>query len=154
MTIEKVNQKQILAFRKYFSTIPHAKDLTLVVLKGHLLLEEQIRETVIERLTNKEAINKARFNCHQLICLAEALCPDDAPKKMWLAAKKLNKIRNDLAHHLEPKGVSDRIEDFIATFPSNFENDDNSLQEKFENSLLILIIMMSAYTDRQVIELL
>jgi hypothetical protein len=41
--------------------------------------------------------------------LAEALSTEDIDSKVWEAARKLNSLRNQIAHNLEPKGVVDRI---------------------------------------------
>jgi hypothetical protein len=112
-----IGEKQTNAFRKFFKNLPHGKDITLVVLKGHLLLEEQVRAIVDERLVTPSALLDSRFDCHQAICLAEALCPKDVDPSVWKAAKKLNRIRNDVAHNLSPKGLNDRLMDFIDAYP-------------------------------------
>lgn len=50
MSTDYVSPRQIEAFRRFFEKLPHGKDFTLVVLRGHLLLEEQVRAVVDERL--------------------------------------------------------------------------------------------------------
>ncbi|MEO5794633.1 MAG: hypothetical protein ABIP34_06335, partial [Rhodoferax sp.] len=76
----------------------------------HLLVEEQIRAFVDERLHNKAALIKAKLDCHQAICLAEALSNEELHPNVWEAARKLNNLRNHIAHTLEPIGLIDRID--------------------------------------------
>ena len=109
MTLPDVDAHAIASFRKFYTLLPRSEDATLVILKLHLLVEEQIRAFVDERMQNKEALETAKLECHQVICLAEALCAEDIHAHIWEAARKLNGLRNHIAHRLEPKGVLDRM---------------------------------------------
>lgn len=73
---------------------------------------------------------------------------------IWKAAKNLNKLRNDIAHNLDPKGLEQRVINFVELFPSGFAGENEPIQKKFEKSLLSLFVSMSALTEREVIELL
>ena len=86
--------------------------------------------------------------------MAEALCPEDVEPILWKSAKKLNKLRNDIAHKLDPKGLNERVADFVNGFPSGIEVPNDSLQERFEKSLLSLFILMATLTEKDIIELL
>lgn len=55
--------------------------------------------------------------------------------------KKLNKIRNDIAHRLESKGLQDRMDDLVNSFPSGFTFDDEV--SHFELTLLSLFTAVS-----------
>ncbi len=153
MESAEIGPKQRDSFRKFFQKLPHGKDITLVILKGHLLLEEQIRAIVDERLTTPSALKDSRLDCHQVICLAEALCPKSVDESTWKAAKKLNRIRNDVAHNLDPNGLNDRILDFADFYPSIISTPEDSTQEKFEKSLLSLFVSLSILTDKKIEEL-
>jgi hypothetical protein len=118
--MEDVSPRQIQAFRRFLLLMPHGKELDLVLLKAHLLVEEQVRQIVDERLKNPRALEDTRIDCHQAICIAQAFFPEDHQPWLWAALKKLNKLRNDIAHKLEPKGLADRIDDFVSSFPSGF----------------------------------
>jgi hypothetical protein len=88
--------------------------MTLLLLNGHLLVEELLRQLVDKALIKPAALEDARIEAYQRICLAEELCYDQAPAWLWDALKKLNSIRNKLAHNLEPTGLQDKIDDFQA----------------------------------------
>ncbi|TZF81994.1 hypothetical protein FW784_13445 [Lysobacter lacus] len=96
---------------------PDGADMTLQVLKGHLLVEELIREIFGLLLTFPDALRGergTRFECHQVICLVQAISPHSASEPwIWDAAKRLNGIRNDLAHNLEPRAVDEKIKSLI-----------------------------------------
>lgn len=112
MDLPHVDQHAIEAFRRFYTLLPRSSDATLVVLKIHLLVEEQIRAYVNERVANLAALKKAELNCHQTIWLAQALCADELHPNVWEAARKLNELRNKIAHDLEPAGVLERMSNF------------------------------------------
>jgi hypothetical protein len=100
------------ASKRYYRHLPSAEDMSLLLLKGHLLVEELLRQLVDNALVRPAALKDARLETYQFICLAEALFHDRAPNWLWDALRKLNSIRNKLAHELEPMGLNDKIADF------------------------------------------
>ena len=155
MGIDEVSDKQIRAFRRFLTVLPHGKNQDLVLLKAHLLIEEQVRQIVDERLKNPSALIDTRIDCHQAICLAQSFFPVDFQPWLWSALKKLNKIRNDIAHKLEPKGLDDKIKDFVASFPSGFA--DTAVDaDRFELTLWSVFVAVSDLVETpsaQIIEL-
>lgn len=117
MSVDKVSVNQINAFRRFLKILPHGKDQDLVLLKAHLLIEEQVRKLIEERVKNPDALIEARINCHQAICIAQSLFSADFQPWLWPAMKKLNRIRNEIAHKTQPK-LDNQIKDFVASFPS------------------------------------
>ena len=115
---KEVSPHQIHAFRRFLKLLPHGKDRALVVLKAHLMIEEQIRQIVDERLKNAEALRDARLDCHQCICLAQSFFSPEFQPWLWASLKKLNRIRNDIAHSVAPAGLQHRMDDFVKTYPS------------------------------------
>ena len=123
MTFEPHNQ-HIEAFRRLLQHLPGTNDNKHMLLKGHLLIEEQLKIVCSERVRRPKALNFSdpKWTAFQVISLAEALCGDDADEKLWNGLRKLNKLRNEVAHNLEPKGLSDKIADFIQSWPSGIAN--------------------------------
>lgn len=109
MPLLEADAHAIASFRKFYKLLPRGEDVSLLILKLHLLVEEQVRTFVDERLPNRVALEEARLECHQAICLAEALSAEDIHPSVWEAARKLNSLRNHVAHNLEPKGAIDRM---------------------------------------------
>lgn len=103
---------------KLASNLPMVNDMILQLLKGHLIIEEILRELLQLRLQNPEALrgkHGASFDCHQVICLVESLhCTEKERQWVWVASKKLNRIRNSLAHNLQPNGLNEQAIGFIS----------------------------------------
>ena len=114
MPTRTITDHEVKAFRRFYTLLPRTNDPTLLVLKVHLLIEEQLRQLVDERVAKPEAVSEARLDCFQVVCLCEAFCAYETGPKLWNALRKLNKLRNDLAHTLEPTGVQDRMKNIAS----------------------------------------
>ncbi len=126
------------AFERFKQHLPGGGNLILTILKGHLLIEEQIWLLIKNRVPVFEALKDAEITSHQKLCLAEALIDDFTREVrdvgwLWSALKKLNKLRNDIAHKLSQSGVEDRIKDFVNRVPDSLNNTNLSI--KFEYAL-------------------
>lgn len=155
MVAAPVSTKEVEAFRRFVTLLPHGKDLILVILKGHLLIEEQLRQIVDEHVKKPEALAMAHLNCFQVICLAEAFCSDRAAPWVWKALRNLNSLRNDTAHNIEPKRFQQRIEGIVWTVGENsiFAGSgfgDSNEQTRFELCLWVLFTSVAALVERPV----
>jgi hypothetical protein len=109
-----------LTLQRMINHYPADADITLQVLKGHLILEETLRDLLDALLVNPSALRGEKgisLSCHQVICLAHALTPIpfDSYCWLWASAKQLNGLRNDIAHKLAPSGVEKKLNSFIST---------------------------------------
>lgn len=161
MDLPPVDEHAIDAFRRFYTLLPRSTDAALVILKIHLLIEEQIRAYVEERVASSASLKQADLTCHQAIWLAEALCKDDIRPNVWEAARKLNELRNKIAHNLEPAGVLERMSNFCtligfspqmrsATAPSPVP----SPLEDFEFAASMLYNEIALYVKRKLPEVL
>jgi hypothetical protein len=93
-------------------------DGTLLVLKGHLLIEEALYRMVCTKLLQPQFLNKANLRFSQLLHIARALYPDDeVPAAVWETVEALNTLRNRLAHHLEPSDLRSLLLKFTGPKP-------------------------------------
>jgi hypothetical protein len=111
-------------FRRHFPR--RSNDFALVVLNGHLLLEESVNRLLAALLFRPEAIDGANLRFYQKLCLIRALAPTEGAKSLedpegpgWLfrmldAAEKLNTMRNRLAHHLDAPQIEAQARDFLS----------------------------------------
>jgi hypothetical protein len=111
-------------FRRHFPR--RSNDFALVVLKGHLLLEESVNHLLEALLYRPEAIEGANLRFYQKLCLIRALAPTEGAKSLedpegpgWIfrmldAAEKLNTMRNRLAHHLDAPQIEAQARDFLS----------------------------------------
>lgn len=147
--MSEITERQLDAFERFLSVLPHGQDTELVLLKGHLLIEEQVRTLVDKRLRNPAALHEANatLECHQVIHLAKAFFPLGHQPELWQAVAKLNKMRNDIAHNILPSGsLNDRISAWVETFPTGFcDLTDKTL--RFEFTLWSLFAAISELVD-------
>jgi hypothetical protein len=102
-------------FRRHFPR--RSNDFALVVLKGHLLLEESVNHLLAALLYRPEAIEGANLRFHQKLCLIRALAPVGPQGEVFRfadAAEKLNTMRNRLAHHLDHPQIEALARDFLS----------------------------------------
>ena len=136
---------------RFLDHFPIEGDLTLKILKGHLLLEEIMREIFIMQLPHPDSLNGNKgtsLDCHKVICLTEAITPiSHTIPWVWVATKKLNNIRNDLAHQLSPSGLENKVSDLINYVNKESPEIDEIKKEMNvpgDNDLFLVIIAMCA----------
>lgn len=88
-------------YDKHF--LPDCDEQT-AVLKAHLLIEELLRDFCYESVRFPKHLQQARLSFSQVIHLTRALCVLQEPSFdfMWGMLSQLNKLRNFMAHELEP----------------------------------------------------
>ena len=156
MSSPEADAHSIAAFQKFYKLLPRGSDISLLILKLHLLVEEQIRTFLEERVASTKALAAAKLDCHQAICLAEALCTDNIQSQVWEAARKLNSLRNHIAHNLEHRGIIDRmnsISSLIGIAPELFKIDgktpEGAAVENLTFSVSVLHSEISLYVKRK-----
>ena len=98
---------------RFFRYLPKS-DLTLIVLKGHLLLEESLNELFLRILKLPSAIDDARLTFFQKVCVAQAIMDDvGGHPHFWRSLKRLNAIRNKFAHKLDPSDIQQEVSVFM-----------------------------------------
>ena len=114
---EAMSEEERFSHNYFLHHMPDSDaDLVLVILKGHLLIEQRIREFIAERMLSTKPLESARLSAHQVICLAESLTlPNEEICKLWRFIRELNSIRNQLAHQLDPK-IEGRVDALIAEY--------------------------------------
>ena len=97
------------AWGRYAGFLPETEDVSLVVLKGHLVIEELLVALVERHCFNPKSLTKARLSFAQTTYIAQALfrLPESAP--WWEPIQKLNTLRNSLVHQLQPKELEDKV---------------------------------------------
>ncbi|MDF1997582.1 hypothetical protein [Peribacillus frigoritolerans] len=110
----------------------NSPDLLNVILRGHLYIEAKIIELLENRFTHPEEFKMSDINYPNKINLCVALgIIDRSETKAYL---KLNKLRNTMAHQLQPSQIEKEIGDII----SSLSNEQRKLYKtnKIEDGLL------------------
>lgn len=96
--------------------LENVSDLTMLVLKGHLIIEKELFNALRRHCVNPEFFEKANLRYIQMVHLARALFPSETDsqrvkveKMYWECLEALNGLRNVLAHRLEPVMLSDLL---------------------------------------------
>ena len=149
MSNSEITARQLQAFKRFLTRLPHGKDVDLVILKAHLLVEEQVNALIRERLSNPELLlGEERFESGYRIRLAQSFFPQDHWPWMWHALIQLNKLRNRVAHNIDPKGRENIMEDLIQSIPMTGEKDSRPVQDRFEFALWSLFEAVSSLVER------
>jgi hypothetical protein len=93
-------------------------DIQMVLLKGHLLIEELLEKFIESKLPDPKHLAEGRFTFHQRLVLAQALHarPDlFGYGWVWGAARTLNTLRNQMVHQMAPEGFDRKMEEFMST---------------------------------------
>lgn len=103
---------------EYAKVLPASKKqpLEILVLRGHLLIEREVRCLVLKKFVRPRAFDLEHLFFNDVARLAEALYADALPDGIWEDIKQLNVIRNSLAHNLVDDTLAPRIKRFIARF--------------------------------------
>jgi hypothetical protein len=91
--------------------LPTEGDLTLVVLKGHLLLEEILFGMLRAATRYPAAIESARLSFHNLASVAKAIYYEERYDYLWNSIFALNKLRNAYAHRVDPPMLEQLLRD-------------------------------------------
>jgi hypothetical protein len=131
-------------FDRFWRHFPRrSEDVALVVLKGHLLLEESVNSLLASLLLFPEAIEGANLRFHQKLCLIEALLPVDPD--MMEAAEKLNTMRNRLAHHLDYPQIEAQVKDFLSLCEALKDPDEPNDPETEAEPIILRLMRALTY---------
>ena len=96
--------------------LPDGTDLTLITLKGHLLVEELLDTIIESHCKDKTVLPGIEISFFVKLKLAAALTGRDELSFAWTMGEKLNALRNALAHKLEHPLAQKRLDAFLALF--------------------------------------
>jgi|SRR5579864_4078040 len=82
----------------------------LVILKGHLVIEERLTAVIEKFVFHPEHLDKARLTFAQKVTIARSLSLDEDKNSMWNLIEKLNVLRNKLSHSLDGEPRAKAIE--------------------------------------------
>jgi hypothetical protein len=121
--------------------LPRTQDSTLLLLKGHLLIEEQLVEILFAHSHNRVHLEKARLTFAQKLRVAAALANLSGPGfPLFSSLEKLNAIRNRMAHHVEVRDIDRRIDEYLRTWAEAEFVAPNTRRERIRNLRNVLIV--------------
>jgi hypothetical protein len=101
-------------------------DLTLIILRAHLLTEELLRRILRKHTIDPSALKETRLTFFQVLRIVQALTAHPSRDSLWQEAENLNHLRNILAHRADPN-IEQLVDAFLTKFPHRrSERDSNS----------------------------
>lgn len=96
-------------YAKFKKRFPPGDDVTLIILKGYLLIEDYMYQLLAERFEQPLCLKQANLSFAKLGWIAEGLCYKSFDRWLWNAIGVVNQIRNALAHELELRGHEEQM---------------------------------------------
>jgi len=109
-SVDTIGQAREERFKEH---LPETDDLSLLTLKGHLLVEEILDVLIKSYCKEPQHLDSIEIRFLVKAKVARSLTGGLFPDSMWLMIEALNTVRNDLAHSLESRKLKDRIQKFI-----------------------------------------
>jgi hypothetical protein len=123
----------------------YVDETALIVLKGHLLVEESLDSIISKFVFHPEFLEMANLGFAQKVSIARALNLTEHENEIWEIATKLNSLRNEIAHGLnspkrakKTKAVIDLYLRLSADMP-----DSGKLKEQPEHVLVSFAVVVS-----------
>lgn len=86
--------------QRFEEQLRHVDEVALIVLKGHLLIEEMLDSIISKFVFHPEFLEAANLRFAQKVSVARSISLDENNNDMWQLVVTLNTLRNELAHSL------------------------------------------------------
>jgi len=119
----------INAMEKFKSNLMGLSEIDLIILRGHLLLEEYLYNAICEFVFHPTFIKKADMSFSQMVSIARSISLDEENNSVWGLILAINKLRNKIAHEL-PTSV--RIKEYVAKVKDLYNGEMNGVEDAQE----------------------
>ena len=116
---------------------------SLVVIKGHLLIEESLNFIIENFVHHHDFMNKANLSFYQKLNIARSMSLSEQNNSVWLLIEKLNTLRNDFAHRLNSEKREEKIKLIISLYNSEMKGDEFEKDWKNEDLPTFLSFVVS-----------
>jgi hypothetical protein len=127
--------------------LPRSHDPTLVLHKGHLLVEEQLFACIAAHCPDATKLEDARLTFAQKLRLAQALC---GLQSVAHSLEKLNALRNRMAHRVEVPDFDSRLDDYLKAWAKDEFVQPKTRRERtrrLRNTLMIQIAWLAGVSE-------
>ncbi len=117
-------------------------ETVLVVLKGHLLIEELLDEIIRKFIFHAVYLDSARLSFFQKLQVARSMSLDEHSNGMWEIAVRLNSLRNELAHALDSPKRNPKTQAVVEAYFAEANEDGHLalLRDKEEHVVLAFAV--------------
>lgn len=118
-------------YKHLLAHLPIVKDPTLVILRGHLLLEELLDEVLRTWLKDPSVLPDTRLTFHQKMKLSQGIISGGRNGFTWKPVDLLNQIRNRISHRLSPHDLELKIDEFLkCVYPEDYSEISSDIYSK------------------------
>jgi hypothetical protein len=134
---------------KALKDLPPINDLTLLTLKGHLIIERIINGIIESHCKEPEYLSKARLSFAQKVYIAQSLALIPGKKTIWAAIHNLNKLRNHLSHNIDASKAEELAVKFVMSseieITTELDIDISSTAMKVRGCIAQIVGFLQAY---------
>lgn len=148
------NEKNVtddISWQRFQKHMPRTKDITMIILKGHLLVEQEMNDILDDNLTESKALLDARMTfSHRLAVIKSIYGSFNRSKFPYTQIKKLNALRNQLVHNIEPKDLEKNIVAFVQEIEdreSKVKFSKMKLENRLKRSIAYLCGLIYGYRE-------
>ena len=125
-------ERETLKYYKHLlAHLPIVKDPTLVILRGHLLLEELLDEVLKAWLKDPSVLSDTRLTFHQKMKLSKGIISGGRDGFTWKPVDLLNQLRNRISHRLSPHDLELKIDEFLkCVYPEDYRDIPSDIYSK------------------------
>jgi hypothetical protein len=105
---------------RFTDQLQFVDDVAQVILKGHLVVEEVMTESIRTFVHHGDLLEECRLQFHQKLQLCKAMSVSDQNNEMWNLISSINALRNHLSHSLDVAARHKRIAALEAKFSQQF----------------------------------
>ena len=143
--INKIVQERVSHWQEqYKEHFPATEDLALIILKGHLLIEQQITALISHYCHSPTHVPDIRLSFSQKVSLSRALLTVSLPEYFWKVVDIINRLRNDLAHSLKPPKLQQHLQEAkkVAIEIAKMKNSTTS-PSKLKTDEIVIVYLIS-----------
>lgn len=111
-----MNKNSKAYFGKLKDHLPLVKDPTVVILRGHLFVEELLDELIAANLKDGDAIQDARLSFYQKLCIVQGFIGRAGKDHILKPIFALNKLRNEIGHKLPDATLTKKLDSVLKEF--------------------------------------
>jgi len=100
----------------FHAHFPKSNDPILLILRGHLLVEQQLTLLIEAFVKKREPLDRARLSFAQKYAIVCALVGGDEKHSPWSAISELNQVRNHMAHRLTISDAEQKIDKWLRVY--------------------------------------
>lgn len=120
---------------RYDDHMPDTDDLSLIVLKGHLLIEEVLFDIRDKLLPHAEYLNAINITFNELLHIIRAALNSKHDHRSWHLIIEFNKLRNALIHNLEPPKLERLLNQVFVVYSKTQPCDEIQIDKTVEVEL-------------------